>query len=46
MMVLESMISPLCVTVPFKKAVKMALSGEIMDSKTIIGLLACAVGKI
>ena len=35
-----------CVTVPFKKAVKMALNGEIMDSKTIIALLACAVGKI
>ena len=33
-----------CVVVPFKKAVKMALSGEIMDSKTIIALLACAVG--
>lgn len=34
-----------CVTVPFKKAVKMALSGEIKDSKTIIALLACAVEK-
>jgi ADP-ribose pyrophosphatase len=35
-----------CVTVPFKKAIAMALSGEIKDSKTIIGLLACAVGKV
>lgn len=34
-----------CVTVPFQKALKMALSGEIKDSKTIIGLLACAVHK-
>lgn len=35
-----------CVTVPFKKAIKMALNGEIKDSKTIIGLLACAVGRL
>ena len=34
-----------CVTIPFRKALKMALSGEIKDSKTIIGLLACAVKK-
>jgi len=34
-----------CVTVPFKKAVRMALNGEIKDSKTIIGLLACAVER-
>jgi ADP-ribose pyrophosphatase len=34
-----------CVTVPFRKAIRMALSGEIMDSKTIICLLACAVNK-
>lgn len=34
-----------CVTVPFKKALAMALDGRIKDSKTIIGLLACAVGK-
>jgi len=33
-----------CVVVPFKKAVKMALNGEIKDSKTIVALLACAVG--
>jgi ADP-ribose pyrophosphatase len=34
-----------CVTVPFRKAVKMAVTGEIKDSKTIIGILACAVGR-
>jgi ADP-ribose pyrophosphatase len=34
-----------CVTVPFKKALKMALDGEIKDSKTIITLLAYAVQK-
>jgi hypothetical protein len=34
-----------CVTVPFKKALKMALNGEIKDSKTIISLLAYAVQK-
>lgn len=34
-----------CVKVPFKKALAMALSGEIKDSKTIIGLLACAVQR-
>jgi ADP-ribose pyrophosphatase len=34
-----------CVTVPFKKALKMVMNGEIKDSKTIICLLACAVDK-
>ncbi|MBI3565527.1 MAG: NUDIX hydrolase [Elusimicrobia bacterium] len=34
-----------CVRVPFKKALAMALDGRIKDSKTIIGLLACAVAK-
>lgn len=34
-----------CVKVPFKDALAMALDGRIKDSKTIIGLLACAVGK-
>jgi ADP-ribose pyrophosphatase len=34
-----------CVTVPFNKAIKMVLNGEIKDSKTIIGILACAVHK-
>ena len=34
-----------CVLVPFDKAIGMALSGEIKDSKTIIGLLACAVQR-
>ncbi len=30
-----------CVTVPFERAVAMALDGRIKDSKTVIGLLAC-----
>ena len=34
-----------CVTVPYKKALAMALNGKIKDSKTIIALLACAVMK-
>jgi len=34
-----------CVLVPFDKAVALALNGEIKDSKTIIGLLACAVQR-
>ncbi|MDE2144098.1 MAG: NUDIX hydrolase [Elusimicrobia bacterium] len=34
-----------CVTVPFKKALAMALDGQIKDSKTIIALLACAVKR-
>ncbi|NNN05260.1 MAG: NUDIX hydrolase [Elusimicrobia bacterium] len=34
-----------CVTVPFGKALGMALDGRIKDSKTIICLLACAVKK-
>lgn len=31
-----------CVTVPFKKALEMVRRGEIQDSKTVIGVLACA----
>lgn len=34
-----------CVRVPFKDALAMALDGRIKDSKTIIGLLACAVAR-
>jgi ADP-ribose pyrophosphatase len=34
-----------CVTMPFKKALAMARDGRIKDSKTIIGLLACAVER-
>ena len=34
-----------CVTLPFKKAVEMVRRGEIQDSKTVVGLLACAVLK-
>ena len=30
------------VNVPFKKAVKMIFDGKIRDSKTVVGLLACA----
>ena len=32
-----------CVTVPFRKALDMVKRGEIKDSKTVVGLLACAV---
>ena len=32
-----------CVTVPVKKALAMVRRGEIEDSKTVIGILACAV---
>ena len=35
-----------CVVVPFKKALAMVKSGEIKDSKTVIGLLSCAVDKL
>ncbi len=34
-----------CVTMPFQKALDMARRGKIQDSKTVIGLLACAVWK-
>ncbi|MDE2491881.1 MAG: NUDIX hydrolase [Elusimicrobia bacterium] len=34
-----------CVTLPFKKALELVRRGEIRDSKTVIGLLACAVWK-
>lgn len=34
-----------CVTLPFRKAVELVRQGEIQDSKTIVGLLACAVFK-
>jgi len=33
------------VTMPFKKAVELVRSGKIRDSKTVIGLLACAVKR-
>ncbi|UPT74122.1 MAG: NUDIX hydrolase [Elusimicrobiota bacterium] len=33
------------VAVPFKKALAMALDGRIMDSKTVVGLLASAVAR-
>ncbi|HAZ07699.1 MAG TPA: ADP-ribose pyrophosphatase [Elusimicrobia bacterium] len=32
-----------CVTIPFKKVLEMVRRGRIRDSKTIIGILACAV---
>lgn len=35
-----------CVTVPFKKAVEMVKRGKIKDSKTVVGLLACAVERL
>lgn len=34
-----------CVTLPFRKAVDLVRRGEIQDSKTVVGLLACAVFK-
>ena len=34
-----------CVIVPFEKALKMVKSGEIRDSKTVVGLLFCAVNR-
>lgn len=34
-----------CVTLPIKKALDLVRRGEIKDSKTVIGLLACAVWK-
>ena len=34
-----------CVIVPFQRALAMVKRGEIRDSKTIIGLLACAVDR-
>lgn len=33
------------VTVPFKKAIAMIKNGRIRDSKTVVGLLACAVNR-
>lgn len=33
------------VIVPFKKAVDMVKNGKIRDSKTVVGLLACAVNR-
>ena len=33
------------VTMPFKKAVELVRRGKIRDSKTVIGLLSCAVGR-
>ena len=34
-----------CVTVPFRKALRMVKTGAIRDSKTVIGLLSCAVDR-
>lgn len=34
-----------CVTLPLRKALDLVRRGEIRDSKTVIGLLACAVYK-
>lgn len=34
-----------CVTLPFKKAIELVRRGDIQDSKTVVGLLACAVFK-
>jgi ADP-ribose pyrophosphatase len=34
-----------CVTIPFRKALRMVLDGKIRDSKSVIGILACAVHK-
>lgn len=34
------------VRVPFKKALALVRSGKIRDSKTVIGLLACAVSRM
>ena len=33
------------VHMPFKKAVEMVRRGKIRDSKTVVGLLACAVDR-
>jgi ADP-ribose pyrophosphatase len=33
------------VTMPFRKAVEMVKRGKIKDSKTVVGLLACAVSR-
>ena len=33
------------VTMPFRKAVEMVRRGKIKDSKTVVGLLACAVSR-
>ena len=34
-----------CVTLPFRRAVDMVRKGMIKDSKTVVGLLACAVQR-
>jgi ADP-ribose pyrophosphatase len=34
-----------CVVLPFQKALDMVKRGEIRDSKTVIGLLSCAVNR-
>jgi len=34
-----------CVAVPFRKALDMVRRGKIRDSKTIVGMLACAVDR-
>ena len=34
-----------CVILPFRKALDMVTGGEIKDSKTVVGILACAVRR-
>jgi ADP-ribose pyrophosphatase len=34
-----------CVIVPFERALRMIKRGEIRDSKTVVGLLSCAVNR-
>lgn len=34
-----------CVTMPFREAVELVRRGKIKDSKTVVGLLACAVSR-
>jgi len=34
-----------CVVLPFRKALGMVRRGEIKDSKTVVGLLCCAVNR-
>jgi ADP-ribose pyrophosphatase len=34
-----------CVAVPFREALRLVRSGKIQDSKTVIGILSCAVDR-
>jgi hypothetical protein len=34
-----------CVTVPFKQALDLIKRGAIKDSKTIVGILSCAISR-